>query len=105
MAIALVPLGKRVKRYFSNVLGWELKDLTEKELKKRKLSNGVLIVRSNERNAENILDNYVITKVNGKNVSSAEEALFLIERFSRGNYIFTIDLINLEGERERLRVR
>jgi Do/DeqQ family serine protease len=100
-----VKLGKKVKRYFSTVLGWELKNLTEKELKKRKLSNGVLILRSNERNAENRLDNYVITKVNDNTVSNAEEAIALIERFSQGNYVFTIELINLEGERERLRVR
>jgi ACT domain-containing protein len=83
----------------------ELKDLTEKELKKRKLSNGVLILRSNERNAENRLDNYVITKVNDEDVTSAEEAIQLINRFSRVNDGFTIELINLEGERERLRVR
>lgn len=100
-----VRLGKKVKRYFSAILGLELKDLTEKELKKRKLSNGVLILRSNERNAENRLDNYVITKVNDEDVTSAEEAIQLINRFSRGNNGFTIELINLEGERERLRVR
>jgi Do/DeqQ family serine protease len=100
-----VKLGKKVKRYFSNDLGWELQNLTEKELKKRKLSNGVLILRSNERNAENRLDNYVITKVNDQDVSTADQAIVLIERYSRGNFVYTIELINLEGERERLRVR
>jgi len=100
-----VKLGKRLKRYFSQSLGWELKNLTKKELKKRNLSNGVLILNSNERNSENTLDNYIITKVNGNTVSTAEEAIELIERYSRGNYIFLIDLINLEGERERFRIK
>ena len=100
-----MKLGKRLKRFFSQSLGWELKNLTKKELKKRNLSNGVLILSSNERNSENTLDNYIITKVNGNTVSTAEEAIELIERYSRGNYIFLIDLINLEGERERFRIK
>jgi Do/DeqQ family serine protease len=100
-----VKLEKKVKSYVIEALGWELKDLTQKELKKRELSNGVLILKSNERSAENMLDNYVITKVNDQDVTSAEEAIKLIKQFSRGYYGFTIELINLEGERERLRVR
>jgi hypothetical protein len=100
-----VTLGKRVKRFFSESLGWELKNLTQKELKKRKISNGVLILRSNERNSQNTLDNYIITKVNGQNVFNAEEALLLIERYSRGNYAFLIDLLNTKGERERFRIK
>jgi ACT domain-containing protein len=87
------------------MLGLESNDITEKEQKKRKLSNGVIILTSNERNTENRLDNYVITKVNDEDVTSAEEAIQLINRFSRGNNGFTLELINLEGERERLRVR
>jgi S1-C subfamily serine protease len=100
-----VTLGKRVKRFFSESLGWELKNLTQKELKKRNISNGVLILRSNERNSQNTLDNYIITKVNGQNVFNAEEALVLIERYSRGNYAFLIDLLNTKGERERFRIK
>ena len=100
-----VKLGKKVKRYIIEFLGLELKDLTEKELKKRKLSNGVLIINSKESNVENELDNYVITKVNDQDVTSAEEAIQLINQFSRKYSGFTLELINLEGERERLRVR
>ena len=100
-----VRLGKRVKKLISKTLGWELKDLTQKELKKRNISNGVRIIKSNANSTENNLDDYIITKVNGKNVSNAEVAIELIDKYSNSNYVFLIDLINLKGERERLRVR
>lgn len=100
-----VQLSKRAKRLISATLGWELKNLTPKELRKRNISNGVKIVRSNEKGTEYNLDNYIITKVNEKDVSTATEAIELIDRYSRRGYPFLIELINLKGERERLRIR
>ena len=100
-----VQLSKRAKRLISATLGWELKNLTPKELRKRNISNGVKIVRSNEKGTEYNLDNYIITKVNEKDVSNATEAIELIDRYSRRGYPFLIELINLKGERERLRIR
>lgn len=100
-----VQLSKRAKRFISTALGWELKNLTPKELRKRNITNGVKIVRSNEKGTEYNLDNYIVTSVNGKTVSTAAEAIELIDRYSRRDHSFLIELINLEGERERLRVR
>ncbi|MGB0880122.1 MAG: S1C family serine protease [Polaribacter sp.] len=100
-----VKLSKRAKKLMSETLGWELKDLTQKELQRRNISNGVKIVRSNEKGTENRLDNYIVTKVDDKNVSNAEQAIELIDRYSRRGYPFLIELINLQGEKERLRVR
>ena len=100
-----VELTKRIKRYISQTLGIELKDLTKKELKKRNLSNGVKIVRVRQNDSEDNLVNYLIVKINGKKVYSAEETVKLLDDYSRRGYSYVVELVNPKGETERLRVR
>ena len=100
-----VELTKRIKRYISQTLGIELKDLTKKELKKRNLSNGVKIVRVRQNDSEDNLVNYLIVKINGKKVYTAEETVKLLDDYSRRGYSYVVELVNPKGETERLRVR
>ena len=97
-----VKLTKRIKSIIVKTFGWELKNLTKEEIKRNTINGGVKIV--NTRDPKNDLSGFIITKVNTKYVTNAEETATLIDQLS--NYRDStniIEMINLEGERERYR--
>lgn len=100
-----VKLGKKVKRFISQTFKWELKDLTKKELKSKKLDNGVKIIETFYNDENDNLKNYIITKVNNKRVENAEEAVNMLESVANSRSFILIELINPKGEKELLRVR
>jgi ribonucleotide reductase beta subunit family protein with ferritin-like domain len=82
-----------------------LKDLSKKELKNRKIKNGVKIIATGDRDANNSIQNFIITKINDREVNSAEKAVTLLESVANSRYSIVIDMINTNGEKERLRFR
>jgi S1-C subfamily serine protease len=100
-----VKLTKKVKRFISNSFNWELKDLSKKELKNRKIKNGVKIIATGDRDENNSIQNFIITKINDREVNSAEKAVTLLESVANSRYSIVIDMINTNGEKERLRFR
>ena len=100
-----VKLSKKVKRFISKSFNWELKNLSKKELKRNSIKNGVKIFQTGEKDAKNSLKNFIITKINDKEVDDAEEAVKLLEGFANSRYSIVIEMINTDGEKERLRFR
>lgn len=100
-----VQLSKKVKQFISQSFKWELKDLTKQELKSIGIKNGVKIFEINNRDDENNLNNYVITKINGQNVSSAEEGVQMLENVANSRSSIIIEMMNPKGEKENLRFR
>lgn len=97
-----IVLTKKVKPILVDSFGWQLKDLTKKEKKKRGVENGVKIQYSFDR--KNDMSGYIITKINDKEVNNAEKAAKLIDNLSSSNYRNNlIELINIRGEKERFR--
>jgi S1-C subfamily serine protease len=100
-----VKLVKRVVRYVFQEFNWELKDLTQKELKKNKIANGVKIFATGSDNTENSLKDFIITKVNDKKVNTAEETLNILNKLFKSRYPIVIEMLNTDGEKERYRYR
>lgn len=101
-----VKLSKK-DSYFSRSLNVILKDLTKKELKKYKLSGGAKISQNGNKNLDyyGVKEGYIITEINKKPVLNASAAAKAIEEsYGSGNTIY-IEVINLEGERERYAFR
>ena len=100
-----VELSKKPIRYFSNAFNWELKDLSQKELKKRGIKNGVRILRTAERDPRNSLKNYIITKINDQKATTAEETVKMLDKAANSRYSIVIEMINTDGKTEYLRFR
>ncbi len=100
-----VKLSKKIKRFISNSFNWELKDLSKKELKKNDIKYGVKIINTGDKESKNSLKNFIITKINDKQVKTAEEGVKLLESVAKSRYSIVIDMINADGEKERLRFR
>jgi S1-C subfamily serine protease len=100
-----IKLSKKVKRYISKSFKWELKDISKKELKKKGISNGVEIIERVGENSDDSLKGFIITKINDKEVETAEEAVKLLESIAQSRYSIVIEMINTDGEKERLRFR
>tara|TARA_B110000091_G_scaffold83289_1_gene91647 strand:+ start:2913 stop:4310 length:1398 start_codon:yes stop_codon:yes gene_type:complete len=100
-----VKLGKKIKRFISKIFNWELKDMSEEELKKKKINKGVKIINTGERKSKDSLKNFIITKINDQEVETAEEAVKILDNLAQSRYSIVIDLINIGGEKERLRFR
>ena len=82
--------------------GWELKDLSKKELKAKSIENGVKIVNSSD--SRNDLSGFIITKINNTKVNNAGDTAKLIDSLFSNRYSYNIiEMINLKGERERFR--
>ena len=97
-----VILTKRIKRVFAKTFGWELQNLSPEDLKKKDLKNGVKIVETQD--TDNDLTGFIITKINNKKMTDAEETAALIDQLSSFRYSNSmIEMINLEGEKERFR--
>jgi S1-C subfamily serine protease len=100
LMVKSIKLSKRIKPILATTLGWELKELTLEEKRIRKIEVGVKIVRDTKYG----LQNYVITKINDKDVKSAEATALLLDELYTSRYANNIiELLSLEGERERIR--
>ena len=100
--IKKIKLGKKIKLILAKSFGWELKDLSKKELKAKSIENGVKIVNSSD--SRNDLSGFIITKINDAKVNNAGDTAKLIDSLSSNRYSYNIiEMINLKGERERFR--
>ena len=98
--VKTVILTKKVAPILATALGWELKDLSVDEMNNRGIKVGVKIVRDRKYG----LQNYIITKINGQEVENAQEAAVRLNELATSSYANNIiELLNLEGERERIR--
>lgn len=97
-----VILTKRIKLIFAKTFGWQLQNLSQEELKKLDLTNGVKIVET--KDPDNDLSGFIITTINNKKVTNAEETAALIDQLSSFRFSNSIiELVNLDGEKERFR--
>jgi Do/DeqQ family serine protease len=97
-----VKLSKK-DSFISETLQIILKDINKKEMKKYDISGGAKIIRNGNKNLNyyGVKEGYIITKINKKPVLNAAEAAKTIDSsYGKGNPIY-IEVINLEGERER----
>lgn len=99
-----VQLSKKPKQLKSASFNWELKDVSKQELKDKGIKNGVKITELIDK-GENSLNNYIITKINEKLVSDAEEGVKMLESIANSKSYIIIEMINLKGEKETLRFR
>ncbi|ARV16775.1 trypsin-like peptidase domain-containing protein [Polaribacter sp. SA4-12] len=93
--------------YVSKDLNILLKDLTKKEQKKYSISGGAKILRNGNKSLDyyGVKEGYIITEINKKPVLNASDAAKAIDAsYGNGNPIY-IEVINLEGERERYAFR
>ena len=101
-----VRLKKRRSTFVSKAFKWELVNLTEKELKAEGISSGVRIYTAGGDHLENSLKGFIITKVNDEDIHDAESAVKILDALSRNRrYKIIIEMLNLEGEIERVRFR
>ena len=103
--IKRVKLSKSIERYITTVFQWELKNLSKEEMKKLNVSNGVQIIRTGKDKKENSLKNYIILKVNGKSATDAKETAKILDELGTRGYRVAVEMINLEGEKERYTYR
>ena len=93
---------KRVKLskkdfYRSEKANVDLKDLTKSEMKDLGISYGVKIIRDySERADGSSIRGFIITKINTKKVSSASQAISLLDAKSR--YSVAIEMLDLNNE-------
>ena len=100
-----VKLGKKMPQFISSSFNWELKDVSKEEQKRLNISGGAKIYETIDRGDENNLNSYIITKINDKMVTNAEEGLKLLESIANSRSYIIIELINLKGEKETIRFR
>lgn len=99
-----VKLSKR-DIFTSNAFGWQLKNLTKKELKKFDIRGGAKIYATASRDEENSLKGFIVTKINDRKVSNASEAVRVLDQVGKSRYSIVIEMLNLDGEKERFRFR
>jgi serine protease Do len=101
-----VELGKK-NLFVSETLNVHLKDLTEKELKNHNLSGGAKIISNRNKNLHyyGVKEGYIITKVNKKVVLNAKQTVELIDASNQRGAPIYLELINLDGEKERYAFR
>ncbi|SEB53860.1 serine protease, S1-C subfamily, contains C-terminal PDZ domain [Tenacibaculum sp. MAR_2009_124] len=101
--VKTVKLIKRIVVPTSKVLGTQFKDLTEKEKRKFNIDGGAKITASVNPYFEDYdgLKGYILTKINGENVTSAQHAVELLDSNAKRRYIF--EMITPEGKTEMFR--
>ena len=101
-----VKLSKKdtfVSRSFNIIL----KDLTKKERKKYDLEGGAKILRNANKSLVyyGVKEGFIITKINKKSVTSATEAASMLDSANKNGNPIYIEVINLNGEKERYAFR
>ncbi|KAB1159677.1 PDZ domain-containing protein [Tenacibaculum aiptasiae] len=99
----VVKLTKLVKLPISRYLRTEFEDVNSKDKKKYSVDGGAKIKRTENRDFKEygIGKGYILTKINGKKISSAAEAVRILD--SNTNRRFLIEMISPSGEIERFR--
>lgn len=97
-----VKLSKK-STFYSTTLGTNFKDITDKDKKMYNIEGGAKIVSTvNRLFLEYNLDKgYILTKINGKSISSASEAISVLDGSQSGRFL--LEMINPKGEIERFR--
>jgi S1-C subfamily serine protease len=84
-----VSLIKRIERFISRSYGLELTDDPK----------GAKIIRDGlSDESPSSVKGYIITKINGKNVETASEAVNLLDSLSRNGYRIKVEMIDLDNE-------
>lgn len=99
--IERVKLSKTIERYISSAFQWELKDLSKADKQKRAIAKGVKIIRTGKDDSENSMKDFIITKVNDRAVSDANETAKLLDNLVKNRYRVMLEMINLNGEKEK----
>ena len=84
-----INLIKRIERYISRTYGIELIDDPK----------GAKIIRDGlSEDSPSSIKGYIITKINGKEVETASEAINLLDGLSRNGYRLKVEMIDLDNE-------
>ena len=84
-----INLIKRIERYISRTYGIELIDDPK----------GAKIIRDGlSEDSPSSIKGYIITKINGKEVETATEAIKLLDGLSRNGYRLKVEMIDLDNE-------
>ena len=84
-----INLIKRIERYISRTYGIELIDD----------SKGAKIIRDGlSEDSPSSIKGYIITKINGKEVVTASDAIKLLDGLSRNGYRLKVEMIDLDNE-------
>ena len=84
-----INLIKRIERYISRTYGIELIDD----------SKGAKIIRDGlSEDSPSSIKGYIITKINGKEVETASEAIKLLDGLPRNGYRLKVEMIDLDNE-------
>ena len=84
-----INLIKRIERYISRTYGIELIDDPK----------GAKIIRDGlSEESSSSIKGYIITKINGKEVETASEAIKLLDGLSRNGYRLKVEMIDLDNE-------
>ena len=84
-----INLIKRIERYISRTYGIELIDD----------SKGAKIIRDGlSEDSPSSIKGYIITKINGKEVETASDAIKLLDGLSRNGYRLKVEMIDLNNE-------
>ncbi|SHM74612.1 trypsin-like peptidase domain-containing protein [Polaribacter sp. KT 15] len=89
--------------FISSSINIILKDITKAEKRKFNIENGVKIVRNANKNLiyYGVKEGFIITKINKKPVTNADQVSQLLDSsLGKGQPLY-IEVINLEGEKER----
>mgnify|MGYP000058899856 CR=1 FL=1 len=101
--IKTVKLSKK-STFTSFSFGVQLKDLSKEERKKYDLTGGAKITATNNKGFEyyKIGAGYLLTKINGKKVLNASEAVAALDAYT-GNQQMILELISPSGKKEYFR--
>ncbi|WP_369820273.1 PDZ domain-containing protein [Tenacibaculum sp. SG-28] len=99
----MVQLSKR-ESFASNAFGVQLKDLNAKEKRKFKVSGGAKIIQNNNKILQyyNVGEGYVITKINGKEITNASDAASILDSYNPNQNMY-IEMLSPEGQIEKFR--
>ncbi|WP_233884202.1 trypsin-like peptidase domain-containing protein [Tenacibaculum piscium] len=101
--IKKVQLTKK-NTFTSRSFGVKLKNVTSEEKEKYHIKGGAKIIATNNKGFQyyNVGANYILTKINGKQIISASEAVAILDTYT-GNEQMYLELLSPSGKIERYR--
>lgn len=101
----VVKLTKLIKLPISKVLNTEFENISKEDKKKFKIDGGAKITRTLNLAFKQyeVGKGYILTKINGKKVQSAEEAVNLLDSSYNGGNRLILEMISPSGQLERFR--
>ena len=96
-----VKLNKK-ELYFVKDLNFNLKDLTQSELKRYGIKSGAKIVSVENESLKNygVANGYILVRINNIEIENAEQAQKILNT-KQPNQVLRIEMLNLNGELER----